>query len=145
MTTLTLDSPKIGIGGEFRAVLRNPDESIAYDSGWGDNLITNLGLTMFSSLDGLVPFSYCYIGNSTAAPAVGQTTMPSLLASVAPSTQTPTNSTNVGTPNYERFATKTWRFGAGVGTGTIQDMGVGATSTSVGGLFARHLLTVPID
>ena len=144
MTTITLDSPKFGIGGEFRAVLRNPDESIAYDSGWGDNLITDLGLTLYSELTTGFPFSFCYIGNSATAAAVGQTAMPSFLAAISGSTQTPSQSTNVGAPNYERYATRTWRFGAGVGTNTIQDMGVGSTSNSVAGLFARHLLTVPI-
>ena len=145
MTILTLDSPKFGISGEFRAVLRNPDESIVYDSGWGDNLITDLGLIIWSDLDPAYPFSRCYIGDSATTPAVGQTAMPSFLASITSPTQTPASSTNAGAPNYERYATKTWRFGAGVGTGLVQDMGIGSTTNSVGGLFARHVLTVPIN
>jgi len=144
MTILTLKSPKFGMSGEFRAVLRNPDESVAYDTGWGDNLITDLGEIQFCVLDVNNPFTRCYIGNSATAAAVGQTAMPSFVASAtSPTTSTP-SSTNVGAPNYEKYTTKTWRFNAGVGTGTIQDMGIGSTTNSVAGLFARHVLTSPV-
>ena len=144
MTILTLDSPKFGISGEFRAVLRNPDESIAYDSGWEDNLITNLGESLYSILT--ANFStYCYIGSGSTSASITSTQMVLFRASQSTYTQTPSASSGGIGPNYERYATRTYRFGAGVGTALITEMGMGGTSNSVGGLFAWHGLTVPIN
>jgi hypothetical protein len=50
---------------------------------------------------------------------------------------------NAGSPNYERYQTKTFRFNAGAGTGTVQECGMG-TNAGLNYLFSHHLLDTPI-
>lgn len=127
-----------GLSGEFRAVLRDPDGSIVYDSGWGSNLITDLGLTLF----GTGWSTYCYIGSGSATPSVSDTAMGNQL--YAQSQRIGATQDAVTGPNYERRATRTYRYYAGQGTGTIAEVGMGSNPNSSGALFCRHLLTPAI-
>jgi hypothetical protein len=63
------------------------------------------------------------------------------LASVTGHTSTGVQ--NGGADDYEHFETRTYRFGAGVGTGTVREMGIG---NAIAGnyLFSHHLLDTPI-
>jgi hypothetical protein len=148
MDTINIKGPHLGFSGEWRAILRNEDESIISDSGWEPNLITTRGEFLYSNVIGGTWFDYAHIGSSGAAPSIGDTILGAWLAKVGTySVSDPVSgSYNGGINDYERWATRTWRFGAGVGTGTVEEMGLGTNSgLEVSYLFSHHLLTVPID
>ena len=145
MDTINVKAPQIGMSGEYRAVLRNEDESVIYDSGWQDNLVTTRGEYLYASRDGagLDWASRMYIGSSGAAPAYSDTAMGSILASSG--TVIVSDGTyNGGSPNYEHYMTKTFRFNAGVGTGQVRELGMG-TNAATNYLFSHHLLTAVIN
>jgi len=127
----------VGMSGEFRSKLWNSDGSLAHDTGWGRNLILDSGLLLCAA-NGWG--SYCLIGNSSTAPNIAQTSLQGFLASQG-SIQSNSGTNNTSSP-YEVTATRTWRFAAGVATGTIAEMGVGAVSTNTN-LFCRHLVSPP--
>ena len=146
MDTINVKVPQIGMSGEYRAVLRNEDESVIYDSGWQSNLITTRGEFLYGDRDGAGQTwdSRMYIGSSGATPQYSDTAMGSILAfSTTVTVSDPSTSYNGGPPNYERWQTKTFRFVAGVGTGTVRELGMG-TNAGTNYLFSHHLLAAPI-
>ena len=147
MDTINLKAPHLGLSGEYRAVLYNEDGSVAYDSGWDKNLITTRGEYLYSHHVAFQSwFTYCHIGTSDTAPNVSDTTLGAWLADSSSVINTdPGNSYNGGSPNYERWQTKTWRFVAGVGTGLVQEMGLGTINNDPSYLFSHHLLDTPIN
>jgi hypothetical protein len=128
------------MSGEFR-IQRYTDGIMDYDTGWFSNLIVDQGLLLCTTQ--FTWYNYTYIGSAGSAPTVSDTQMGALLAS---STTEPTANVNTYgvAPNYEFSETVVRRFNAGVGTGTIREIGIGYNSTSVGGLFARHNVTPEI-
>jgi len=87
-----------------------------------------------------------YIGSSGATPQYTDTAMGALLGNSGTVTVSdgPYNGfAEYGSPNYERYQTKTYRFNADVGTGTVRECGVGTNAAS-NYLFSHHLLAVPI-
>ena len=132
---------KFGMGGEVRMKLYDPDGSLAHDTGWDSNLILDQGLEICTTLG--TWYNYWSIGDVGTAPTDGDTQMLGWLASS--NTQVGGDiSTNAGSPNYERAITRTKRFAAGVGTGTIAEFGVGASSDGTT-LFSRHSVAVPFS
>jgi hypothetical protein len=147
MSIINLKGPHLGFSGEYRAVLRNEDGSLAHDSGWEPNLITTRGEFLYSHH---VAFQFwfndCHIGDGATAPDITDTELTSWLAqstSVVNTDPAGNSAGGVG-PNYERWVTKTYRFGAGVGDGTIREMGLGISTSTASYLFSHHLLTAPI-
>jgi hypothetical protein len=131
---------KYGFSGEFRLILRDENLKAVYDSGWGDNTILDAGLDNI----GLVNvFTYWHIGDSSAAVAEAQTGLQGWLASSTTQVGS-TTSAYGGSPNYEQIKTVTRRFIAGVGTGTIREVGAGSNVANDVGFYARHLVSPEI-
>jgi len=124
------------IGGEFRCILRNSMGDPVYDTGWFHNLVTNTGLANMHTQNW---FGNLHIGASASAPAFTDSTLGSWLAK---------HSTSLGytegpgpvAPNYEYYATHGWRFNAGVGTGTVAELGLSWQATNVS-MCIRALVT----
>jgi hypothetical protein len=98
-----------------------------------------MGLLTTSTL----AFSRFYIGSGSAAPTDSNTQMETLLA-VTQTAQGADIGVNGVAPNYEVSTTKTKRFIAGVGTGTVREVGCGINDTSVAGLTVRQLVSPAI-
>lgn len=129
------------IGGEFRAILSNPDGSIAYDSGWEHNRIVDNGMLLYGSTGNVMVYNA--IGDDGTATTDGMTALGNSLAW----SNSPIASTNsprpIAGPNYEYWTTKQYRYGAGSGTGTIREMSMGAAINGTD-IFCRHVLLTPI-
>jgi hypothetical protein len=113
--------------GEFRLVLMTDTGIVIQDTGWFDNLfldngIYNVGFENWS--DSMA------IGDGTATPQVTDLNLQNQLAQVGASLYSEVNG---GTPNYEVITTLKGRFNAGVGTGTINEVGIRKSSTFYGG------------
>jgi hypothetical protein len=130
-----------GVGGEFRLVLRNCMGGIAHDTGWFKNLIPDQGLANLTASN--AAFSRFYIGSGSTAPANGDTQMQTLLAASTTAQGSDVNTYGVA-PNYQRTTLKTKRFAAGVGTGTVREVGCGNNATSIAGLTVRQLVSPAI-
>lgn len=131
--------PSIGMSGEFRAILRDENMAVVYDSGWHSNRIVDNGLIICHQ------YTFCnraYIGDDGTATSDLQTALTNEIGYQSSYLSTTAGPTPTA-PNYERYCTYGWRFEAGNGTGTIREIGVGYTSTG-NRLFARHVLGVPI-
>ena len=122
-TPNVLRGPSVGIKGEMRAVLLNPDGSIAQDNGWQPNKILDLGLTYM----GMESFwSYGHVGSSNAAVVTTQTGLQSHITGGYSSNRTAIDiSTKATAPNWESYNIYKYRFDPGVGTGTIREFGIG--------------------
>jgi len=115
------------VGGEFRCILRNSMGGIVQDTDWFPNLITNTGLANMHTQSW---FNNLHIGASSTAPAFTNSTLGSWLA-VASSLLSQTEGPGPVAPNYEYYTTRGWRFNAGVGTGTVAELGISWSSTNV--------------
>jgi hypothetical protein len=109
------------ISGEGRLVLRDGETlRVIQDTGWFPNLVTDYGLTRMGTASW---HAFTHIGDSATAPDVLDTTLGSYLASS--NTQQSSVTTDPTGPNYQFSKTIARRFAAGVGTGTIREMGIG--------------------
>lgn len=139
-------SHSIGLAGEFRAVLYNSDGSIAQDTGWNSNQIQNRGLLSLGDTQPFQWWSRTWIGSSSGGlPPITQNAIdPGTLLSVnadGPSyVEGPTPSAANG---YARSRIMTRRYDAGVGTGTVRQMGL-CDDNSAQSLFSVHVLPVPV-
>lgn len=115
---------KVGISGEFRLVLMDINGRVLRDTGWKKNLITDVGLNHYGgqSTYGFPVNQTGMIGSDATAVDVTDTAMGALLAYTA---GVGTVNSAISGPNYERFSTWQYRFNAGVGTGTIREVGIG--------------------
>ena len=142
--TLTVASPTVGLKGEFRAILRNPNGSVAHDSGWNRNLIVDNGL-LHSNISASFPF-WCCIGSSSAAPTTADTSIGTFLAAESshsnPMPYVDYPRPPVG-PNWERYSIRKTRFEAGEGTGTVREFTYGWNNTGTN-IFCRHVLPAAI-
>jgi len=136
-----ITATRSGVGGEFRLVLRDCMGGIDYDSGWFGNLVCDQGLGLMTTANGWS--SRMYIGSGSTAPANNNTQMETLLA-IGTTQQGPTVGVNGVAPNWECSSMNTNRFAAGVGTGTVREVGLGSNDSSVGGLVARQLVSPSI-
>ena len=98
-----------------------------------DNIITNGGLERLMNGAGAA-LTTCYVGTGTSAPAVGNTTLATPLAST--STSVGATSANAGTAPYKNTYTKLFEFPLGAVVGNVTEIGVGWGS----GLFSRALV-----
>jgi hypothetical protein len=130
-----------GLRGEYKFILRNEDGSIAQETDWQDNLITDNGLFRFGHdyFTGTW-YSNVYVGTGTTPPAITDTQLEAQIGSQGNGSNGLQSGTAIA-PDYERWEIRTWRLAAGNGTGTITEAGVGNGSTD---LFSRIVLTTPI-
>ena len=98
-----------------------------------DNIITNGGLERLMNGAGAA-LTTCYVGTGTSAPAVGNTTLATPLAST--STSVGATTANAGTAPYKNTYTKLFEFPLGAVVGNVTEIGVGWGS----GLFSRALV-----
>lgn len=121
------------IKGFFKIEAVKPDGSRRVLADWFPNLVTDNGLDLVGSSSSWM--STCVVGSGNTAPANSDTQLVSLVGSTT-NVVTSTQGTAVGSPYYG-FTTNTYRFAAGVATGNLTEVGVGATSTN---LFSRALI-----
>jgi hypothetical protein len=115
--------------------------SLAWDTGFSNNLVTNVGKALLSSLLGGLggaAATYLAVGTSSTAVALTDTTLGAeitdsgLARSVADSISQTTTTTTNDTVQYQ----KTW---SATGTKTVQE--VGLLNASSGGTLVGHKLT----
>ena len=143
--TLSVSSG-FGLRGEFRAILRNSDESIVSDSGWNSNLIVDNAGWLLDQW--YAWYTWMAIGSSATAPATNNTSIGALLplgiisggTNPLPYTDYPRPPV---APNYERYSVKKYRFVAGKGTGTVNEFTLGSNNLGTD-IFCRHVLPAPI-
>jgi hypothetical protein len=75
----------IGIGGMYRINIINPDGTVAGDSGWKKNVITNVGLSdyimkKFISATGSLTPAYFALGSGNTSLATNATSLPGQIA-----------------------------------------------------------------
>lgn len=131
---------KLGMKGEMRCILYDPDMSVVQDTGWFDNLIVDNGLEIYETENNV--FRYTYVGTGTTPTVVGMTSMESLIPGGYSSTTGNGNGIEVynGISPYEFSKTLSRRFLAGVGTGTISEIGIGEDTLGAN-IFNRQLVT----
>lgn len=111
------------VRGMYKYVLRDLMDNVVYESDWKNNTVLTSGLpTLFS---GSVSFGYMYLGDNATPPNSSQTALLGYLAASNTNAPGVPGSSNLGSPNYEFRQYIGKRFNAGVGTGTIREMGVG--------------------
>lgn len=114
---------KVKLGGEVKAILRNSMGGIVYESPWTPNLITNTGLVNMGGTPSFFWYSKGHIGSSSTAPAVTDTALYGWLAAHDGGASFQTYYQNTSSP-YEIWHTKSYRFNAGTGTGTVREFGL---------------------
>ena len=122
---------KIKMSGKYAAsLIDSVTGEVKFSGEWFDNIITNPGLERMGNGTFL---SRCHIGSGTATPTVDDTGLQNPLAEVAWQTPTfgpgPANgffeaNGAAETAPYYGWRRRTFRFGAGVGTGTISEVGI---------------------
>jgi len=122
---IPLPAPIMKVGGEFRCVLMNSMGGVVRDTGWFSNLLTNVGLTNLSTQNW---HSQLHIGQGSSAPAFTDSALQTWLAYGNVNT-TAEGPVPVG-PNYEWYETRSYRFNAGVGTGTVRELGLSHLTTN---------------
>lgn len=123
---------KVRVKGRYRMQVIRPDGSVRLDTGWFDNLITNIGLDQYYQLSGM---GNCYVGSGNTAPAFTDTQLVALVGSGSGAGGT--TQTNNGVSPYVGTTTLNYTFPAGTATGNLSEIGLGATATT---LFSRALI-----
>jgi hypothetical protein len=121
--------------GRYRLRVWRSDGTLARETPWFDNVITNGGLDLFGARSAAVAF--CLVGTGSTAPAVTDTGLTTFLAST--STVTTGSTAASGTSPYMAYSQFTYRFAAGVATGNISEVGVGNSATNTN-IFSHALI-----
>jgi hypothetical protein len=121
------------VSGHFTLTVRRPDGSVRQETSF-PNLITDGGLDrMGANADWL---TWCQVGSGSTAPSV---TDGSLVNRIAGSnTKQASANGNLSADPYYAWTRNTYRFGTGVATGNLSEVGIGWAST--GSLFSRALI-----
>lgn len=110
------------------------DGIVQRQTGWFDNLITDLGLNLFTT--SAVWSDWCQVGSSSTTPAFTDTALGSRIAGVQ---NTISFTSSIDATNRYLILTKSFTFSAGAAAGNIAEVGVGTAGTgSV--LFSRALV-----
>jgi hypothetical protein len=128
---------KVGLKGEFRFILEDENGNIKRDTGWFDNLITDIGLQMWCE----TPFitSTMHLGSDGTAAAFTDTAMGAKLINTYVDYIAAGNS---GAPSYDMYTSCECVFAAGTATGTIREAGMGMDYGA--GIFSRTVVTPEI-
>lgn len=129
---------KLNVTGKLRVAVHGPDGSLK-DEFTTDNLVVNAGLNFIAArmVDAAIPsqMSHMDIGSNSAAPAAGDTTLgTSLLGGTRVALTSSTPSSN--TVEYEAT------FGAGIGTGGVEEAGIFNEGTTSGTMLCRTTFSV---
>lgn len=129
MTNCNID---LGLKGRFKLIAVKPDGRERVLADWFDNLILDAGLNR-AGTGGII--DRLSVGSGNTAPAVGQTTLVSHVATTSVLTVAPTDGyDSVG--NAYVFRRVRYRFAAGTATGNLAEVGAGWPT----GLFSRALI-----
>jgi hypothetical protein len=136
---------RMGVGGQFRLMLYAEDgTTLIKDTGFSSNVITDYGMDQISdssTIGSQSLFGALKIGSGTTPALVTDTQMETFLAASNDTTGlTHTAYINPISP-YECYKDKSARFPAGVGTGTVNEVGIGRYDTDGLNLFSRQLVT----
>jgi len=134
-----LSLPLARMRGEVRLVLMDSDGTVRQDTGWFPNLITNGGLVRMGVNGNWA--STILIGSSATAPSNSDTSLGGFLASAGVSYDD--NQNIPVAPNYEMWVTFKARFNAGVGTGTIREVGFHPSDQTANTNISTHALVSP--
>lgn len=116
---------RAGIQGEVRCILYKRDEiTVVSDTGWKPNLITDNGLNTYFTESNPKWSKYTHIGDDTTPAANSDTQLGNRLASSDTSGSGGGVNIYNSAPDYEYSSTQSRRFDAGVGTGTINEIGM---------------------
>lgn len=126
---------EIELAGRYRMIVTRPDGT-QRDSGWFDNLITEIGLNRIGS-GGVGEF--IAVGSGSAAPTFADT---SLQALVATSTNVQRNESGAQAASpYYGWYRRTVRFAAGQAAGNLSEVGLGwSGSAEARPVFSRALI-----
>jgi hypothetical protein len=139
MRSVKLEGLNLRVAGRYRATLTDSvTGEVRYEGEWFDNLVTDIGLERMGTGAFL---TRCHIGSGTSAPAVSDTGLQSPLGESSTVTSD-TTGTAASAPHYG-WRRKTFRFTAGVGTGTVSEVSIG-WATGNASAFSRALLPSPI-
>ena len=135
---------KSGVGGEWKAILYDLNLNPLYESDWSDNLITDSGLDLVHTGNPSAHGTHICIGDSSAPADPAQTSIQSFLA--AHDGTGAGNGVQVGQspPDWEYSETRSRRFNAGTGTGTVREVTLGASNDGTN-IFSRIVLPTPIN
>jgi hypothetical protein len=138
---------KLGVGGEFKFVLRDLNLNKLLETDWEPNIITNNGLIWLG--EGSQPWpanswhSHMHVGSDGTPATFTDTGMGAFLGSSATLAPGGYVYTPGIAPNYEFSQAWGVRFAAGVGTGTIAEVGISG-QTADGNCSIRNVLAAPI-
>ena len=118
---------------KFEAISEDGTKRVLAD--WFPNLITDQGLNQMGTL--ATWLNACQVGSGSTVPAVSDTQLVTLVAGTTTVQSTIKGIQSI--PPYYASRTMTYRFAAGVATGTLSEVGVGITAT-VGNLYSRALI-----
>lgn len=123
------------IGAKFKflksKVNSKGDEEITLETDWVDNIVTDWGLNQLGSSTGN-QFLYLLVGSSSVTPDASQTTLQNKIAgSSTNSPTTPSNVIQTTTAPFYVAVKKSYRFNAGVATGTIAEVGLSPNNVNV--------------
>lgn len=127
--------PKTRMRGRYKLSVVRSDGSIARETPWFDNVITNGGLDLYGTNPSLI--QYCHVGTGSTVPAVTDTGLTTWLAST--NTTTTGSAVANGTSPYMAYTQVTYRFPAGTATGNLSEVGVGAASGNTS-MFSHALI-----
>lgn len=124
----------IGLAGRYKLVIYRADGSARQDTGWIDNVITDIGLERM----GTASFGgWCRVGSGSSTPKTTDTTLD---VQVASSSSTSSAGSGAQTsPPYFGWARRTFRFAGGIAAGTLSEVGIGWAATGES-LFSRALI-----
>ncbi len=122
-------------GGRYRLEVYRQGLLIE-QTGWFDNLITDVGLDYFGGMyQGGDLNPYAHVGTGTSTPAVTDTELDSWVAQTA-SSSTVSFTRQITTPPFYHSRLNLFRFGVGGVVGTISECGIGTITA----LFSRSLI-----
>lgn len=132
-----MEATKVGIRGFYRVQITNPDGSLAGDSGWNENQVTNDGFNnylakLLGAISGSSQIGYVALGTGTV-PGAAATTLHGEVTS-----RTAVTAASSATSKAVRFTATFSSAGSFVGaTVSLQNIGLFATNSG-GTLFAGN-------
>ena len=111
------------VGALFKFTVRKADtHEITKETGWFHNLVLNSGLDRMGVGTWV---DRCMVGSGNSTPIVSQTKLDSHLAQTQILVGTSSGGVQVATLPYYWYGTCTYRFNAGVATGTVAEVALG--------------------
>jgi hypothetical protein len=147
--TIDLKAPSFGISGEFKYKLYDQDDdgnlTLVDERDWSSNTIVDYGLTSFTTPANPTWFVYASVGADGSPTNPASSTLNGAVLGDTSAEQFGLRSNgNEGANDYEFWMVRAYRLVAGVGTGPIQEAGLGSLAGGTG-LFTRHVVSPQID